>query len=134
MQAPVHAAPGRVLAAAPLAGSVAVGTITVAGVLGLVQSAPTLPPEIGGLSSLVELLLSSTALTLLPDEMESLHALADLDLVGTPISVMPPVILKLSALESLYLQDTQLASGTRPPLECCVYPWDDDEPAGAVGR
>ncbi len=74
--------------------------------LGLTQ----VPPEIGQLSFLKELLIADNQLTSLPPEIGQLSALKQLDLDNNQLTSLPPEIGQLSALTRLDLDNNQLAS------------------------
>ena len=68
------------------------------------------PAELGRLSALRELNLSSTALTLLPAEIGQLTALQELRLTENQLTRVPAEIGQLTALQELRLIDNQLTS------------------------
>ena len=80
------------------------------------QLSGVIPPELGSLSSLVDLSLSTNQLSgSIPPELGSLSSLEDLNLWSNQLSgVIPPELGSLSSLESLGLSTNQL-SGSIPP-------------------
>ncbi len=74
----------------------------------------SVPPEIGQLTALTELLLSGNQLSSVPPEIGQLTALTQLDLSDNQLSSVPPEIGQLTALTQLDLSDNQLSS---VPLE-----------------
>lgn len=73
----------------------------------------TLPPEIGQLTALKELLLLDNQLTALPPEVASLTSLAKLSLAHNKLETLPTEICQLTALTELDLDNNQLT--TLPP-------------------
>jgi internalin A len=73
----------------------------------------TLPPEIGQLIALTELLLYSNQLTTLPPKIGQLTALTMLSLDSNQLTTLPPEIGQLTALTMLFLGTNQLT--TLPP-------------------
>ncbi|MBF0381545.1 MAG: leucine-rich repeat domain-containing protein [Magnetococcales bacterium] len=73
----------------------------------------TLPPEIQGLSNLVELYLQNNNLTTLPPEIQGLSNLVELSLQNNNLTTLPPEIQGLAALKLLDLSDNNLT--TLPP-------------------
>ena len=72
-----------------------------------------LPPEIGHLTSLTELVLHNNQLSTLPAEIGQLTALTRLDLSYNRLGKLPPEIGQLTALTELYLQKNKLVTLTR---------------------
>jgi|GEM_PF-285658 len=72
-----------------------------------------LPPEIGRLTTLQSLVLSSDDLVTLPPEIGQLTALQFLAINGTHLTTLPPEIGQLTALQSLELSSDDLT--TLPP-------------------
>ena len=68
----------------------------------------TIPPENGGLTSLVTLDLSDNQLTGLPDALLQLDHLTDLNLSGNQLGTIPPEIGGLTSLVILDLSDNRL--------------------------
>ncbi|MBI5819461.1 MAG: leucine-rich repeat domain-containing protein [Verrucomicrobia bacterium] len=73
----------------------------------------TLPPQIGQLTALTDLLLSGNQLTTLPPQIGQLTALRRLDLFDNPLTTLPPEIGQLLTLEVLDLSINLLT--TLPP-------------------
>ena len=73
----------------------------------------TLPPEIGRLTGLTQVLLFSNYLSVLPPEIGQLTRVTELDLQSNQIVSLPPEIGQLTALTTLWLHDNRLA--TLPP-------------------
>lgn len=69
-----------------------------------------LPPEVGQLTTLRELMLEGNALSTLPPEIGQLTALRVLDLSDNQLGVLPPEIGELIALEKLRLAFNELNS------------------------
>lgn len=80
------------------------GMVLDLGFLGLTQ----VPPEIGQLAALTELLLHGNQLTSLPPEIGQLSALRELILNDNQLTILPPEIGQLSALKVLLLSHNQL--------------------------
>ncbi len=74
--------------------------------LGLVA----LPPEVGRLTALTRLNLSSNQLTALPPEVGRLTALTRLNLGGNRLAALPPEVGRLTALTTLFLSRNRLAA------------------------
>jgi internalin A len=69
-----------------------------------------LPPEIGQLITLRELVLRNNQLSNLPPEIGQLTILQRLDLYDNQLTNLPPEIGKLTALQELHLDNNQLSS------------------------
>jgi small GTP-binding protein len=68
------------------------------------------PPEIGNLTSLTSLNLSNNQLTNLPPEIGNLTSLTSLDLSNNLLTGLPPQFTQLTKLTNLKLRDNQLTS------------------------
>jgi len=78
----------------------------------------SLPPEIGALVNLTSLDVQSNALTSIPPEIGKLTKLTDLDITCNPVRVLPPEIGQLSSLTSFkFGSDKHLDAGVEalPP-------------------
>src|SRR5215207_4099044 len=72
-----------------------------------------LPPEIGQLTELTELILYDNYLSVLPPEIGQLTELRELNLARNQLGALPPEIGQLTELTRLDLSDNQLS--TLPP-------------------
>ena len=75
-----------------------------------------IPPELGDLSNLENLYLSSNDLTEIPTQLGNLSNLENLYLSSNDLTEIPPELGNLSNLENLYLRDNQLTGRIPPQL------------------
>jgi Leucine-rich repeat (LRR) protein len=83
----------------------------------------SLPPEIGQLTSLTQLILFDNDLTSLPPEIGELTSLTELNLSYNQFTSLPPEIRQLTAMKGLYLHGN---AALEIPAEVLGTKWGEE--------